>query len=148
MAVYCLPSGQVTMVAATRKCMIELPSTTQTIIVRKVEFMSHATSAGTLIIELMRYTASGTGTTVVPMNWGVDQNAGAATLGTVKVNNSALPTGLVNEVLPNWVIPLPGMYSTIDPYELSGFWPLSTLRAICFTSSLASPCRCNVWFEA
>jgi hypothetical protein len=148
MTLYYVPSGQVTMVAATRKCMIELPATTQPLTVRKLEFMSHATAAGTLIIEIMRYTATGTGTTVVPMNIGMDRSAPAATMGTVKVNDSVLPTGLVNEVLPNWVIPLPGMYSTIDPFELSSYAPPTTLWAICFTSSLATPCRCNVWFDA
>lgn len=147
MTLYYVPSGSVALVAATRKVMVELPTSTQPITIRKLEFLSAATAAGTLTVEIMRYTASGTGTTVVPMNIGMDRSAPAATLGTVKVADTILPTGLVNEVLPNWIIPLPGMYSSIDPYEVSMYMPPSTLWAFCFNSSLAVPGRCNIWFE-
>lgn len=143
---FVVSTGSVTLVAATAKTCIEFPtSATTPVIVTCLEVMSAATAAGTIVVEWGTYTTTGTGTTVTPQKWGPDQ-AIAAIMGTVKVANSVEPTGFA-AIQPNWVIPLPGMYSIIYPFGREMYQPISTLRALRVNSTLASPCRINLYFE-
>jgi hypothetical protein len=143
---FVVSTGSVTLVAATAKTCIEFPtSATTPVIITCMEIMSAATAAGTIIVEWGTYTVTGTGTTVTPQKWGADQSI-AAIMGTVKVADSVEPTGFA-AIQPNWVIPLPGMYSIIYPFGREMYQPISTLRALRVNSSLASPVRINLYFE-
>lgn len=144
---FVISTGSITTVAATAKTAIEIPSgATFPFIVISMEVMSAATAAGTLIVEWGTYTTTGTGTTVTPQKWGVDQSV-AASLGTVKVADSVEPSGFARGTLPAWVIPLPGMYSILYPYGRELYQPVSVNRAIRVTSSLASPVYVNLVIE-
>lgn len=144
---YVIATGSVTTVAATAKTCIELPTgATTPIIITALEVMSAATAAGTLIVEWGTYTTTGTGTTVTPQKWGQDQSI-AAIVGTVKIADTVEPTGFAVGTLPNYVIPLPGMYSIIYPFGREFYQPISVNRALRVTSSLASPVRINLYFE-
>lgn len=144
---FVVTTGSVTLVAATPKTCIELPtSATTPVLITALEVMSAATAAGTLTVEWGTYTVTGTGTTVTPQKWGADQSI-AALVGTVKVADSVEPTSFAVGTLPSLIIPLPGMYSIIYPFGREMYQPISTLRALRVTSTLASPCRINLYFE-
>lgn len=144
---YSISSGSVTLVAATAKTVIEIPSSaTAGFVVIAFEVTSAATAAGTLVVEWGTFTTTGTGTTFTPLKYGTDQGV-VANLGTVKVANSVEPTGFAAGSLPNWVIPLPGMYSILYPAGRELFQPVSTNRCIRVNSSLASPVRVNLVIE-
>lgn len=144
---FVISTGSVTTVAATAKTCIEIPSTaTSPFIVFCLEVMSASTSAGTVVLEWGTYTTTGTGTTVTPQKWGADQSI-AALVGTVKIADSIEPTGFATGTLPNYVIPLPGMYSIIYPFGREMYQPISVNRALRVTSSIASPVRINLYIE-
>ena len=143
---YSVSTHSVTVVANTAKTVMELPTSTIPLTIILMEFMSAATAAGTLIVEWGSFTTTGTGTTVTPQKWGADQSI-AATVGTVKIANSAEPSGFAVGTLPSWIIPLPGMYSVIHPYGRELYQPISLNRAFRVTSSLAAPVRVNIVFE-
>jgi hypothetical protein len=144
---YVISTGSVTLVAATAKTCIEIPTASSLpFLVIGLEVMSAATAAGTLIVEWGTYTVTGTGTTITPQKLGVDQSV-AATLGTVKIIDTVEPTSFAVGTLPTWVIPLPGMYSILYPYGREMYQPVSALRALRVTSSLASPARINLYIE-
>jgi hypothetical protein len=144
---YVIATGSVTLVAATAKTCIEIPTgSTLPFLVIGMEIMSSAAAAGTLTIEWGTYTVTGTGTTATPQKIGVDQSV-AATLGTVKIIDTVEPTSFAVGALPTYVIPLPGMYSILYPYGREMYQPVSTLRALRATSTLASPVRINLYIE-
>lgn len=144
---YVINTGPATMAANTAKTLIEIPTgATMPINIRALEVMSRATAAGFLIVEFGVYTTTGTGTTVTPQKWGVDQSV-ALISGTVKILDTAEPAGFARGTLPGWSIAIPGMYSIIYPPDLVGYIPISTLRAIRVTSSLASPAELNLFIE-
>ena len=144
---FVVSTGSVTTVASTAKTCIEIPtSATTPIIITCLEVMSAATSAGTLTLEWGTFTATGTGTTVTPQKWGQDQSI-AAIVGTVKIADTVEPSGFAVGTLPNFVIPLPGMYSIIYPFGREMYQPISTNRALRVTSTIASPVRINLYFE-
>jgi hypothetical protein len=143
---FVVSTGSVTLVAATAKTCIEFPtSATTPIVVTCLEVMSAASAAGSVVVEWISYLTSGTGTTVTPQKWGPDQSI-AAIMGTVKVANSVEP-GTISVLQPNWVIPLPGMYSIIYPFGREMYQPVSALRGLRVTSTIASPVRINLYFE-
>lgn len=143
---FVVSTGSVTLVANTAKTCIELPtSATTPIVITALEVMSAATAAGSLVVEWGTYTVTGTGTTVTAQKWGQDQSI-AAIMGTIKVANTVEPTSFA-AIQPNWVIPLPGMYSIIYPFGRELYQPISTLRALRANSTLASPVRINLYFE-
>lgn len=144
---FVISTGSITTVLSTAKTCIEFPtSATTPVVVTELEVMSGATSAGTLILEWGTYTTTGTGTTVTPQKWGQDQSI-AAILGTVKIANSVEPTGFAVGTLPNWIIPLPGMYSIIYPFGREMYQPVSILRALRVTTNPATTVRINLYFE-
>jgi hypothetical protein len=144
---YVITTGSATMVAATAKTLIEIPSaSTMPFVVYALEITSGATAAGTLVIEWGTYTVTGTGTTVTAQKAGTDQSV-AAVLGTVKINDTVEPTSFAAGTLPTYTIPLPGMYSIIWPFGRELYQPISVLRALRATSSLASPVRINLYIE-
>jgi hypothetical protein len=144
---YVISTGPVTVVALTAKTVIEIPTAASLpFVIIGLEVMSQATVAGTVIVEWGTYTVTGTGTTVTPQKLGVDQSV-AATLGTVKIIDTAEPTSFAVGTLPNFVIPTPGMYSILYPYGREPYQPVSTLRALRVTSSQASPVRVNLYIE-
>jgi hypothetical protein len=143
---FVVSTGSVTLVAATAKTCIELPtSATTPIVVTCLEVMSAAAAAGSVVVEWGTYTTTGTGTTVTAQKWGPDQSI-AAIMGTIKVADSVEPSGFA-AIQPNWVIPLPGMYSIIYPFGREMYQPVSTLRALRVNSTIASPVRINLYFE-
>jgi hypothetical protein len=142
-----VPTGAVTLVAATAKVVCELPSgSTIGLLVIGLDVTLSATAVGTCVVEWMTYATTGTGTTVTPLKLGTGQGPAALT-GTVKVNHTAAPGTLASGGLPSWVLPLPGMYSIAMPLGREFFWPVSTLRCLRLTSSLACSARVDVFFE-
>jgi hypothetical protein len=144
---YIISTGSATMVAATAKTLIEIPTgSTLPLVVFAMEITSAATAAGTLVIEWGTYTVTGTGTTATPQKYGPDQSV-AAVLGTVKILDTVEPTSFSAGTLPTYVIPLPGMYSIIWPFGREFYQPISVLRALRATSSIAAPVRINLYIE-
>lgn len=144
---YSISTNSTTMVAATAKTVIEIPTgSTMPIQIIGLEIMSGATAAGTLIAEWMTYVTTGTGTTVTPQKFGIDQSV-AAIMGTCKINDTVEPGTLAVGTLPTWIIPLPGMYSILYPYGREFYQPISVNRCLRLTSSLASPTRTTIVFE-
>lgn len=144
---YVVSTGSVTLVANTAKTVLEIPTAaTAPIVIVGLEVMSAATAAGSMVVEWGTFTTTGTGTTVTPQKWGTDQSV-AAIIGTIKIADTVEPAGFAVGTLPNYVIPLPGMYSILYPYGRELFQPISTNRALRVNSTLASPCRINLVFE-
>jgi hypothetical protein len=144
---YTVPTGAVSLVAATAKVVLELPSAaTIGLVVIGIDVTLSATAIGTCVVEWMSYATTGTGTTVTPSKLGIDQGPAAIT-GTVKINHTVAPGTLAAGTLPSWVLPLPGMYSIASPVGREFFWPASTLRCLRLTSSLACNAYVDVFFE-
>lgn len=142
---YVISTGSVAMVLGTAKTLIEAPSSsTVPYLVYKMEISCAISSGANLIITWNNYTVSGTGTTVTPLKWGVDQSV-AAIMGTVKVANSAEAGAWT--VLTTLLIPLPGMYSIIDPFGRETYVPISTLRSLRGTASVAGNVAVNLYVE-
>jgi hypothetical protein len=99
-----------------------------------------------LVIEWGTYTTTGTGTTATPLKIGTDQSV-AAVLGTVKILDTVEPSSFSAGTLPTYIIPLPGMYSIIWPFGRELYQPISVLRALRATSSIAAPVRINLYIE-
>lgn len=144
---YSVSTGAITLVAATAKCCIEIPtSATAGLTVVALEVMFTATAAGSCVVEWGTFSTTGTGTTVTPLKHGTGQGA-AANVGTVKINNSAAPSGFAAGGLPSWVVPLPGMYAFSLPLGRELFQPASINRCIRLTSTLAGSTRLDLYFE-
>jgi hypothetical protein len=142
---YVISTGSATMVAATAKTLIELPTTsTMPLVAYKMEVTSGATAAGTLTFQWCSWVTTGTGTTITPLKWGVDQSV-AMIAGTVKINDTVEPGTVA--VLTTLLIPLPGMYSIIDPFGRETYQPISTNRCLRANSTLASPVAVNLYVE-
>jgi len=144
---YSINTQSITLVAATAKTCIEIPSSASAgFVVVGLEMSCSVTAAGSIVVEWGTYTTTGTGTTVTPQKYGTDQGV-AANLGTVKINDTVEPSGFAAGTLPSWVIPLPGMYSILYPSGREFFQPVSTNRALRCTSTLAGNVRLNLVVE-
>jgi hypothetical protein len=144
---YVISTGSVALAAATPKTVIEIPTgSTAPYVVVGCEAMFDTVTPGSCVIEWGTYSTTGTGTTATPLLYGVDQGP-VAILGTVKVNDSAEPSGFARGTLPSWVIALPGMYSTLTPYTRELYQPVSVNRALRFTSVLATNVIVNLVIE-
>jgi hypothetical protein len=144
---YCIATQSITLVATTAKMVIEIPTgSSAPLTVIGLECSFSATAAGSAVVEWGTYTTTGTGTTVTPLKYGMDQGPAAIT-GTVKIADSTPATGFAAGTLPSWVLPLPGMYSVLLPYAREFYQPLSTLRCLQITSTLACNVRVNLFFE-
>lgn len=142
-----IATGSIALVAATAKTCIEVPTgSTAPFQTVGLEFSFSATAAGSVVVEWGTYTTTGTGTTVTPAKYGMDQGP-TAILGTVKINDTVEPSGFARGTLPSWVIPLPGMYSILYPYGRELYQPISTNRAIRLTSTLACNVHVNLVIE-
>lgn len=142
---YVISTGAVSLLT-TIKTMIECPSSsTVPFVVYALEVGANLTSAGSLTLSWWSFTTTGTGTTVTPLKWGVDQSVAAVT-GTIKVGNSAEPTGTLTQ-LTTILIPLPGMYSVIYPFGRETYVPISTLRCLRVTASAACSASINMYIE-
>lgn len=137
---YVISTGSIPLVAATAKVCIEIPTgATKDFEVIGLEFSFDYSLATlhTCVVEWMTYATTGTGTTVTATKYGKNQGP-SAILGTVKINHTAAPGTLSNAGLPNWVFSLPGMYSINYPYVRELYQPVSTLRCLRLTSSVAT----------
>lgn len=144
---YCVSTQSVALTAATNKTIIEIPTgSTAPITIIGLECGFSATAAGSVVIEWGTYTTTGTGTTVTPFKYGMDQGP-SAILGTVKINDTVEPSGFAAGTLPSILVPLPGMYSILYPYAREMYQPLSILRCIRVNSTLACNIRLNLYFE-
>lgn len=144
---YTVPTGTVALTAATARVVMELPTgSSMGLSMIGLDITLSATAVGTCIAEWMTYATTGTATTVTPSKLGVDQGP-AAMVGTVKVNHTVAPGTLAAGGLPNWILPLPGMYSIAAPLGREFYWPLSTLRCLRLTSTLTCNANVDVFFE-
>jgi hypothetical protein len=144
---YVIATGTIALAAGVAKTCIEIPtSATATFQVVGLEIVFSTVTAGSCVVEWGTYTVTGTGTTVTPFLYGQDQGP-VANLGTVKIANSVEPTSFARGTLPSWVIPLPGMYSTLYPYGRELYQPISTLRALRLNSVGATNVFINLTIE-
>jgi hypothetical protein len=144
---YVIATGTVALAATVAKTVIEIPtSSTATLQVIGLECVFDTVTAGSCVVEWGTYATTGTGTTVTPLLYGVDQGP-AADVGTVKINDSAEPASFARGSLPSWVLPLPGMYSILYPYSRELYQPVSTLRALRMTSVGATNVFVNLTIE-
>lgn len=144
---YSVSTGAIALVAATAKTVIEIPTgATAPLTVIAMEMSFSITTAGSCVVEWGTYATTGTGTTVTAMKYGMDQGP-AAILGTVKVADTVEPATFARGTLPHWIVPLPGMYSAFSPYARELYQPLSTLRAIRCTSTVAGNVSVNLVIE-
>lgn len=144
---YAVCTGSIPLTATVRRTAIELPSSaTMGITIIGLELSFSHTTAGSVVVEWGTYATTGTATTVTPLKYGTGQGVAAIT-GTVKVNNTVEPATPVYGTLPNWVIPLPGMYSVLYPGGREFFQPASVNRMLSLTSVLAGNARVNLYFE-
>ena len=143
---YVISTGSVSLLVTTIKTVIECPSSsTVPFVVYALEVSSNATTAAVITFSWWSFTTTGTGTTVTPLKWGVDQSVAAIT-GTIKVANSGEPTGTLTQ-LTTLFIPLPGMYSIIYPFGRETYVPVSTLRCLRATASAATSIAVNMYIE-
>jgi hypothetical protein len=141
---YVISTGATTLVASTNKSLIELPTAaTMPLVAYKMEVTCGATAAGALTLQWCSWITTGTGTTVTPLKWGVDQSV-AMVSGTVKINDTVEPGTVV--VLTTLIIPLPGMYSIIDPFGRETYQPISTNRCL-RVNGPAFPTCINLYVE-
>jgi hypothetical protein len=144
---YSVSTGAVALVAATAKTVIECPTgATAPLTVVSLEVSFSMATAGSCVVEWGTYATTGTGTTVTPMKFGMDQGP-AAIMGTVKITDTVEPATFARGTLPHWIIPLPGMYSAFLPYARELYQPLSILRALRCTSTVAGNVSVNLVFE-
>jgi hypothetical protein len=144
---YGISTGSVALAVGAAKTIIECPTgSTMDMEVIALELSFSATAAGSAVVEWNTYTTTGTGTTITPIKYGKNQGP-AAILGTVKVANTVEPAGKAAAGLPSWVLPLPGMYSILLPYAREMYQPLSTLRCLVVTSTIACNVRANMVIE-
>lgn len=107
--------NNVSLVAATAKTILELPTITNVpILIDEIFVGSSGTTAGNMIMELGVFTTTGTGTALTPQSWSSDTNASKLTTG--KIADTVEPTGftigtLGGTIRPgiNW--PLPGYFA-------------------------------------
>ena len=145
---YVVATGNIALVASTAKVVIEIPTgSTKDFEVSSLELsFSQFTPLGSCAVEWMTYATTGTGTTVTAAKYGKNQGP-AAILGTVKINDTALPGTLATAGLPSWLLPLPGMYSVTLPYAREMYQPVSVLRCIQLTSTVATNVRVTLVIE-
>jgi hypothetical protein len=153
---YCVNTGAVTLVAATAKTVVELPtSATAGITITGVElcFSYSVITVTSVLIEWGTFTTTGTGTAKTPLQYGTGQGL-AADIGSVKVNNTVEPSGFASSGLPSWRIPLPGMYTYLLPNGREMVQPASVNRALRInqlsvtgTPAPQNEVRVSVYFE-
>jgi hypothetical protein len=144
---YVIATGTMALSGTVPKTVIEIPTgATAPFIVVGLEVVFDTVTPGSCVTEWGTYATTGTGTTVTPLLYGCDQGP-AAILGTVKINDSAEPATFARGTLPSWLIPLPGMYSTLTPYTREFYRPVSTLTALRLTASTATNVFVNLVIE-
>lgn len=143
---YVISTGSVSLSATTIKTVIECPSSsTVPFVVYSMEIGTNLQAAGTLTFSWWSFTTTGTGTTVTPLKWGVDQSVAAIT-GTIKVADTVEPSGTLTQ-LTTLLIALPGVYSIIYPFGRETYVPVSTLRCLRATASSACSVSVNMYIE-
>lgn len=142
---YLISTGSVAL-TTTIKTLIECPSSsTVPFVVYSLEIGASFTAAGWILLSWWSFTTTGTGTTITPLKWGVDQSVAAIT-GTIKVADSAEPTGTLT-MLSSLYIPMPGMYAIIYPFGRETYVPISTLRCLRVTANVACNATINMCIE-
>jgi hypothetical protein len=133
---YVISTGTIALTTTVPKTVIEIPTgSTAPFQVVGMELVFSTVNPGSCVVEWGTYSVTGTGTTVTPLLFGMDQGP-AAILGTVKINDSAEPTSFARGTLPSWCVPLPGMMSVLYPYTRELYQPVSTLRALRLTATV------------
>jgi hypothetical protein len=143
---YLISTGSVSLVANTIKTVIECPSSsTVPFVVYSLEVGANFTAAGWILLSWWSFTTTGAGTTITPLKWGVDQSVAAVT-GTIKVADSTEVSGTLT-MLSSLLIPMPGMYAIIYPFGRETYVPISTLRCLRLTASVAVSASVNMYIE-
>jgi hypothetical protein len=144
---FVIATQSIALTAAANKTIIEVPTgSTMDFDVIGLELSFSAASAGSCVVEWGTFTTTGTGTTVTAAKFGKNQGP-AAILGTVKINDTAEPSGFAAAGLPSWVLPLPGMYSVLLPYAREMYQPVSVNRCLRVNSTVACNVRANLFIE-
>lgn len=144
---FTIPSGAITLVAATAKTAIELSMGANIpgeIIALDVS--SSYLTAGTpidLLVELGTITATGTGTAATPKRIG---SAQGTALDTAKTNDTVEPSGFSQ--VEAWDLVLPtGPFPYQWPLGREFYLAISTLYAVRLTASAACTVRANFVYE-
>ena len=135
---YSICTGAVS-ATSTIKTGLEIPSSaTLPFVIYLMEVTSNAQSAGFVLVNWYSFVTTGTGTTVTPQKIGTDQSL-AAIVGTIKANDSIEPGTLaLLSSMPQYYLPLPGMYSILYPYGREPYQPVSTSRCLRLTTGSAT----------
>lgn len=131
---YCISTGAVSS-TSTIKTAMEIPSSaTLPFVIYLMEITSNSTTAGFVLVNWWTFVTTGTGTTVTPQKLGTDQSL-AAIVGTVKVADSVEPGTLTQLTsMPQYYLPLPGMYSILYPFGREPYQPISQSRCMRVTT--------------
>ena|SRR6266487_6079412 len=149
---YSISTGNVALVAATAKTLIELPTSANSgLDVVGFDFTFDATTAGSVVVEWGTFTTTGTGTAFTPTQYNAAAlvgNGGVASLVTgAKINDSVEPSGFAASGLPSIVIPLPNLLPYLWPQGRELHQGPSVKRALRFTSTIGCNARINLIFE-
>lgn len=147
---YCISTGAVSATSVIKTAM-EIPSaSTLPFVIYLMEVTSSATTAGFVTVNWWTFTTSGTGGSIVtPQKIGTDQSL-AALIGQIRVANTGEPgSPAIIPSLPQYYLPLPGMYSILYPYGREPYQPISQSRCIRVQtgSSTAVSVCINVYIE-
>jgi hypothetical protein len=136
--IYVVSTGSVALVAATAKTVIGLATlSTQDAQVVKIRFSFDGSVAtgNNVKVELLTWTADGTGTSITPFLYGENQNKAALT--TAKGNYSAEPTSItVRDMF--WLPPNIAPYAEYDPLGQELEMPESKFYGFRLTSPSAN----------
>jgi len=95
-------------------------------------------------VELVRYTATGTGTVYAPLR-GNGEAQNKASLLTAKVNDTAEPAG--GTVIRTWYVPLSGLLPYLLPLGRELYVPVSSWLGVRVTSPVAINGAVNLEYE-
>lgn len=132
--------------AATAKTVIELTagSTIQADIVQAAVSFDASTPAAAIKVELVRYTATGTGTAYTPLKYNAAAQALASVV-TAKTNDTVEPS--TPTVVECWYVPNTAGQFWQLPLGREIALPASTTIGLRITSAAAVNCAANLLFE-
>ena len=145
--IYVVQTGSVALVAATAKTVLGLatPSTQDAQLIKvRFSFDGSISTGANVKVELLTWTADGTGTSITPFLYGENQQKAA--LSTAKGAYSAEPTSItVRDVF--WLPPNVAPYSEYDPLGQELELPESKFYGWRLTSPSANNVAITAWIK-
>jgi hypothetical protein len=142
---YAVSNGSVALAAATARTLVEV-STASTVDMAWIGFDISFDASGTgtnAKVEIVSYTASGTGSAYTPTRLGGNQ--GRASVTAAEVNSTVEPS--TPTVLLTWFVPLNSGFSYVWPLGRELQMAVSKVYGIRVTSASVVNAACNLYFE-